>query len=95
MEETRVQRYKEYRNSFIKEGSIAPNAELDSETIDVRSTTSTLPISEVIDAVKEEEQKDVLLKESKKKHLVSIIIRIAIAVVLLLGLAVLGYFAWR
>ena len=95
MEETRVQRYKEYRNSFIKEGSIAPNAELDSETIDVRSTTSTLPISEVIDAVKEEEQKDVLLKKSKKKHLVSIIIRIAIAVVLLLGLAVLGYFAWR
>ena len=95
MEETRVQRYKEYRNSFIKEGSIAPDAELDSETIDVKATTSTLPMEQVMDAVKEDQQKETLQKESKRKHLVILLIKIAIAIVLLGGLAVLGYFAWR
>ena len=95
MEESRVERYKEYRKSFIKEGAIESNGEEDM-TIDVHSTTtSTLPMKEVINAVQEENKKDDLQKQSRKKHVVIILLKIGISLILLGGLAVLGYFAWR
>ena len=95
MEESRVERYKEYRKSFIKEGAIESNGEEDM-TIDVHSTTtSTLPMKEVINAVQEENKKDDLQKQSRKKHVAIILLKIGISLILLGGLAVLGYFAWR
>ena len=95
MEESRVERYKEYRKSFIKEGAIETNGEEDM-TIDVHSTTtSTLPMKEVINAVQEENKKDDLQKQSRKKHVAIILLKIGISLILLGGLAVLGYFAWR
>ena len=95
MEESRVERYKEYRKSFIKEGAIESNGEED-VTIDVHSTTtSTLPMEQVMNAVKEETKKEDLQKNSKKRHVAMIFLKIGISVVLLAGLALLGYFAWR
>ena len=95
MDETRVERYKEYRNSFIKEGSIAPTSEDEPTTINVKGTTTTLPIEEVIDAVQEDKQREALQKQSKRKHLIIVLVKVVVAIVLLSGLALLGYFAWR
>ena len=74
MDETRVERYKEYRNSFIKEGSIAPTSEDEPTTINVKGTTTTLPIEEVIDAVQEDKQREALQKQSKRKHLIIVLL---------------------
>ncbi len=95
MDETRVERFKEYRNSFIKEGSIAPTNENEPTTINVKGTTTTLPIEEVMEAANDDKQREELQKQSKRKHLISILVKVIIAGVLLAGLALLGYFAWR
>ena len=96
MDETRVDRYKEYRNSFIKEGAVAPNSlDAQQDTIDVHATTSTLPIDEVMNVVHEENEKDVLYKQIKRKNLIKLLIKIAISIILIGGLVVLGIFAWR
>ena len=95
MDETRVERFREYRNSFIKEGSIASENNEETTTIDVHSTTSTLPMEEVINAVKDEKQKEAQQSQSKRKHVTIILVKLLVSVLLLAGLAVLGYFAWR
>ena len=95
MEETRVDRYKEYRKSFIKEGAIESNGEED-VTIDVHTTsTSTLPMKEVINTVQGEMMKDDLQRSSRRKHVLIILLKVGISILLLAGLAVLGYFAFR
>ena len=95
MEETRVNRYKEYRKSFIKEGAIESNGEED-VTIDVHTTsTSTLSMNEVIDTVQGEMKKDDLQRSIRRKHIAIILLKVGISIVLLAGLALLGYFAFR
>ena len=95
MEETRVNRYKEYRKSFIKEGAIESNGEED-VTIDVHTTsTSTLSMNEVIDTVQGEMKKDDLQRSIRRKHIAIILLKVGISIVLFAGLAVLGYFAFR
>ena len=95
MEETRVNRYKEYRKSFIKEGAIESNGEED-VTIDVHTTsTSTLSMNEVIDTVQGEMKKDDLQRSIRRKHIAIILLKVGISIVLLTGLALLGYFAFR
>ena len=95
MDDTRVSRFKEYRQSMIKEGAIATDENQGSETIDVRSTTSTLPMETVMKAVKEEGKKDELQIKSKSKHVGVVLLKVLITIILLAGLAILGYFAWR
>ncbi len=95
MEETRVERFKEYRNSFVKEGSIATDEGGQTTTINVKGTTTTLPIKDVMGAAKEDEIKTTLLQQSKRKHIAIIVVKILVSVLLLAGLVVLGYFAWR
>ena len=93
MGETRVSRYKEYRQSFIKEGSIVSDTveEVDS---DVSATTSTLPIDEVIDAVQEEQEKISFANNARRNHIIKLTIEISIAVLVVIGMIVLGIFAW-
>ena len=93
MEETRVDRYKEYRQSFIKEGSISN--ETNERKIDLKATTSTLPLEEVISAVQKEEQQISFLKTEKRKNTIKFIAKIAVAVIMVSALVVLGIFAWR
>ena len=91
MDETRVSRYKEYRQSFIKEGAI-PVDEQDGE---ISSTTSTLPMDEVLDAVQEENKKVEVVNHARRNHYLKIAIEISIVVLVIVGLVILGYFAWR
>ena len=95
MEETRVSRYKEYRQSFIKEGSIVSDASDDEEVIDLNATTSTLPIEEVIDAVQHEEQSVKMSNRSRRNHIIKIVVEVSVAVLVVAGLIVLGILGWR
>ena len=94
MDETRVSRYKEYRQSFIKEGSIVSDASEDEE-IDLSATTSTLPIDEVIDAVQHEEKSVKMSNRSRRNHIIKIVIEVSIALLVVAGLVVLGILGWR
>lgn len=94
MDETRVNRYKEYRQSFIKEGSIVLN-DSDEGQLDVNATSSTLPIEEVIKSVQEDEMKVAFANNARRNRILKIAFKVAIAVIVIAGLVVLGYFAWR
>lgn len=93
-DETRVNRYKEYRQSFIKEGSIVLN-DSDESQLDVNATSSTLPIEEVIKSVQEDEMKVAFANNARRNRILKIAFKVAIAVIVIAGLVVLGYFAWR
>ena len=95
MDDTRVNRYKEYRQSFIKEGSISVEDDSSTTIVDISSTTSTLPMGQVISAVQEEEDKKNREQIVKRNRTIGIVIKIAVAVLLVAGLIVLGIFAWR
>ena len=94
MDETRVNRYKEYRQSFIKEGAINLD-DVDEELSTDRSlTTSTLPMEEVINAVQEEENQIAIKNNRKRNRIIKIVVEISVAVIVVVGLVILGIFAW-
>ena len=95
MDETRVSRYQEYRASFIKEGAIPLESSEEESELDINSTTSTLPIEQVINAAQSEEARNIKERNEKKAKMIKIIIEVSIALVVIAGLVVLGYFAWR
>ena len=90
MDETRVSRYKEYRQSFIKEGAIPE----DENGVDVSATTSTLPMDEVINAVQEEETNIDNSKRIRRNHIIKIVVEITVSVLVVAGLIVLGILAF-
>ena len=95
MDETRVERYKEYRSSFIKEGAIEFDDSGDeTQTIDVKATTSTLDMEAIAGAVKSGEQEKDAIKRANRERTIKLIVKIAIGVLLVVGLIVLGIFAW-
>ena len=89
MKETRVQKWKSYRDSLIKQEAQIEEPENSIRDIEVKapskvsrntiSATSTLPMSEVIKGINEEES-----KEEKKNF--TMIIQIAIVAVLAIGI---------
>ena len=95
MDETRVSRYKEYRQSFIKEGAIPLETPEDETSLDISATTSTLPIEQVINAAQEEECKISESNKVRRKHIIILVVEITVAVLVVAGLIVLGIFAWR
>ena len=79
MATSRVQKFKDYRNSLLKEDSPALET-IKNTSVEIANsryeTTSTLPMAEVIDALNKEEEKEdleeelALKKEKKKKILI-------------------------
>ena len=72
MAQSRIERFKEYRNSIIKEGSVTfdesneQDVPIESEDFD---TTSTLPMDEVIKNVSDDEREAVFVSQQKKKKI--------------------------
>ena len=95
MDETRVSRYQEYRQSFIKEGAIPLETSEEETGVDISATTSTLPIDEVIEAAHEEENRIAEANKARRNHIIKIVVEITVAVLVVAGLVVLGIFAWR
>ena len=98
MSETRLEKYRKYRESLneVKTNSkndIADEMRKANVVTEKFNTTSTLPLDEVIGQINEENE-TVSNKIITRKR-VQIIIIAAIGVLLVAGMVVFGYFAFR
>ena len=96
---SRVQKFKDYRNSLIKEETPVletPKSPLD--TANYRSekgTTSTLPMDQVIKSLQEDEQEVVFSKKRKRRTILMVVALSAGAVLLIAGIVVFAIIVWR
>lgn len=95
---SRIERFKEYRNSLIKEDSTSiqkPVTTNKNVEVDTYETTSTLPMEEVIESLKEDTRAEDFLKSEKKRKIYLIIIWSAVAVVLVAAIILFAILVWR
>ena len=98
MSETRLEKYRKYRESLneVKANSksdVANEIRKANVVTEKFNTTSTLPLDEVIGQINEENE-TVSNKIITRKR-IQIIIIVAIGVLLIAGMVVFGYFAFR
>ena len=98
MSETRLEKYRKYRESLneVKANSkseVANEMRKANVVTEKFNTTSTLPLDEVIGQINEENE-TVSNKIITRKR-IQIIIIVAIGVLLIAGMVVFGYFAFR
>ena len=82
---SRIQKFKDYRNSLIKEDapvlSTPENDDLNTNS-DVFETTSTLPMDQVMSALNESEDEVVFIKKAKRRRfIINLLITIGILIV--------------
>lgn len=99
MEETRVKKYKEYRDSMIKEDAISIETVRNSENSHTRkaldtSTTSALPISQVMGVLEEDQEEQAFKKKRKKQTILKIALIVVAAMVTLALLIIFGILAF-
>lgn len=101
MEETRVSKYKEYRDSMIKENSIpldTPKKSNSSKsTIDINehARTSTIPLDQVMDSLNEDEKQEAFLKKRRLKKTLKIALIVGIVAVVAAVLIIFGVIVFR
>lgn len=94
---SRIERFKEYRNSLIKEDSTSiqkPVTTNKNVEVDTYETTSTLPMDEVIESLKEDTRAEDFLKSEKKRKIYLIIIWSSVAVVLVAAIILFAILVW-
>ncbi len=98
MAQSRIERFKEYRNSIIKEGSVTfdesneQDVPIESEDFD---TTSTLPMDEVIKNVNDNEREAIFINQQKKKKILRIVLTVAGLVILTAGIIIFAILVWK
>ena len=97
MSETRLEKYKKYRESLneVKAVSKTPEQAKFRETkvvTDTRNTTSTLPLEEVLGKVSEEDE--AVSSQIMTKKRIQIIIMIAVGLLLVAGIIVFAIIAF-
>ena len=95
---SRIERFKKYRNSLIKEDSTSiqkPVTTNKNVEVDTYETTSTLPMDEVIESLKEDTRAEDFLKSEKKRKIYLIIIWSSVAVVLVAAIILFAILVWR
>ena len=97
MEDSRVQKYKEYRSSMIKDDSPV----LDSTPVETtktdsnnRNTTSTLPMDQVMESLNNDVDES-FDKKAKRKRIIIIAAIITGLVLLTIAIVVIGIIIWR
>ena len=93
----RIERFKEYRNSLIKEGSVTlkkPDDEEKKVSSTNYETTSTLPIDEVIQNVSNEDREAIFIQKEKRRRILQIVITAAIVTVLIAGIIIFAVLVW-
>ena len=96
---SRVQKFKEYRNSLIKEE--APNLETPKSSANTEveiigeDTTSTLPMDEVIKSINENEQELAVAKRQRTLSIIKWTLIIGGIVLLVAGITIFGIIVWR
>lgn len=98
MAQSRIERFKEYRNSIIKEGSVTfdesneQDVPIESEDFD---TTSTLPMDEVMKNVNDNEREAIFINQQKKKKILRIVLTVTSLVVLTAGIIIFAILVWK
>lgn len=96
MLETRVNKYRQYRNSATKDGSVSfentPETKFDNV---LRCTTSTLPIDEVLKTIKDDEKEALIIKKQLRTKLMLKILTIIGCSLVVIGLVIFGIIVWR
>ena len=93
----RIERFKEYRNSLIKEGSVTlkkPDDEEKKVSSTNDETTSTLPIDEVIQNVSDEDREVIFVNRERKRRILQIVIVAGIVTVLVVGIIIFAVIVW-
>ena len=96
MGESRIEKYKEYRSSITTDGAPSfetpkMNKNSSSEKEERIASTSTLPIDQVIQNLKQEyDEEAIFLKKQKRKKIISYAIAITLAVLLIAAIVVVG-----
>ncbi len=94
---SRVQKFKEYRDSLIKEGAPVLNTTQNDDiefNSSINETTSTLPLDEVISALEQENNEADFIKKAKKRRIISYAIFggiVAVIIALIIVFAVLVF----
>ena len=96
---SRVQKFKDYRNSLIKEEAPVletPKSSSESDQhYDHLDTTSTLPMDEVIKTLNEEDEEAVFIKKQRRMNALKIALFVLAGVILVAGIVVFGILVWR
>ena len=96
---SRVQKFKDYRNSLIKEEAPALETPKSSANTEVEiigeDTTSTLPMDQVINSINENEQELAIAKRQRTVAIVKWSLIIAGILLLVAGIVVFGIIVWR
>ncbi|MCQ2815014.1 MAG: hypothetical protein MJ227_01815 [Bacilli bacterium] len=93
--ETRVLKYKQYRNSFLKEGApVVENPENVARDLSF-ATTTALPINEVIKSASVVNEETLYYKKRKRQDTFLFISLITISLLIIVGLIIFGIFAFR
>ena len=87
--ETRIQRHKNYRAELIKEGS---NVVIKEKPM---TTTTALPIKEVIDMVEDDKRTLAYYKRQRTEKIVKYILLILLLIACIVGLIMFGVYAFR
>ena len=97
MENSRVQKYKEYRSSMIKDDSpvLEPNPiETTKNDNSNRNTTSTLPMDQVMESLNNDVDES-FDKKAKRKRIIITAAIITGLVLLTIAIVVIGIIIWR
>lgn len=91
--ETRVEKYKEYRDSMIKEDAIALDSVDANQTNlkDTNGTTTALPLEQVMGIVQQDQKELAYFKKKKIKKVLLILIPCLIGAAIIAGLIVFGF----
>ena len=94
---SRFKKFKEYRDSLIKEGAPVLNTTQNDDIelgSSINETTSTLPLDEVISALEQENNESDFIKKAKKRRIISYAIFggiVAVIIALIIVFAVLVF----
>ena len=96
---SRVQKFKDYRNSLIKaEAPVleTPKSSPKTETkVSQKETTSTLPMDQVIETLQNEETEALFLKKAKRNKILVIVAIATLSLIIVAGIIVFGILVWR
>ena len=96
---SRVQKFKDYRNSLIKaEAPVleTPKSSPKTETkVSQKETTSTLPMDQVIETLQNEETEAIFLKKAKRNKILFIVAIATLSLIIVAGIIVFGILVWR
>lgn len=95
---SRVEKYKDYRKSLIKEEAPSlETLEINNKTTEQenKDLTSTLPIDQVINNMNDDEVENIYVKKQRRNFILKIALIVLGALILIGGIIVFGIIVWR